>query len=150
MGEAVLTLTLLGKAGRAVQVEATFQVSRNTKNILSGGKLYKAGFLAVIKPGAESCLWHEQSETEIPLHLQGNTLYLKTVRGAGPRLESRDAGQIVAPVAGGDSAELWENAGDDDPIEDEVEPGEDLPDVRGAGYGVPLMPHPRSGRSRID
>ena len=139
MGEAVLTLTLLGKAGRAVQVEVTFQVSRNaTKNILSGGKLYKAGFLAVIKPGAESCLWHEHSETEIPLHLQGSTFYLKMVRGANPRLESRDAGQIVAQVAGGDSAELWENAGDDHPIEDQVEPGEDLPDVRGAGYGVPV------------
>ena len=112
-------------------------MSRNaTKNILSGGKLYKAGFLAVIKPDAPSLLWHERTATEIPLHLKGNTFYLQLAKEA----EHSSAGRarIVAPVAQESLRDQWENAGGDDPIEEASIEGEDLPDLRGEGFGAPV------------
>ena len=140
LGEATMILTLMGVNGQAVQVETIFQVSRNaTKNILSGGKLYKAGFLAVIKPGEKTFLWHEGSETEIPLHMRGNTFYLKLARKAEHGSTCGPQVRIVAPVAQESPQDQWENAGLEDHIEEASDEGIELPDLRGEGFGLPVM-----------
>ena len=77
LGEVKVKMSMVG-VGQNLEMTTIFQVSRNaTKNILSGGKLLRAGFQAQIDPHTKSNLWHKQSGTIIPLHMKGNSFYLK-------------------------------------------------------------------------
>ena len=76
-GERKVALTLVGK-GRDMVLDVVFQVSKNaTKNILSAGKLYRAGFVVTIGKDGASTLWHPRLDVHIPLFLYGNSFYLR-------------------------------------------------------------------------
>ena len=77
LGERKVIITLAGRKG-PVDLEVVFQVSRNAqKNILSSGKLFRAGFKTIMNPEGQSYLEHHCMEDQTPLYMHGNSFYLR-------------------------------------------------------------------------
>ena len=132
IGERKISVALEGNRGN-VTIDAVFQVSRNsTKNILSGGKLYKAGFEAKINPEGNSMLWHEKSKIAIPLYMYGNSFYVKVADARSkPMKSSTSKRAIIAPV----ELEGDQQMAAGDPIEDFSEEERKIPeDIREEVY----------------
>ena len=128
-GERKVALTLVGK-GRDMVLDVVFQVSKNaTKNILSAGKLYRAGFVVTIGKDGASTLWHPRLDVHIPLFLYGNSFYLRLKDSESKYRHSRTPDAMVAPVSDANSPEGWEHVGEDE-VEDEPNL-QDLPELRG-------------------
>ena len=128
-GERKVAMTFVGK-GRDMVLDVVFQVSKNaTKNILSAGKLYRAGFVVTIGKDGASTLWHPTLDVHIPLFLYGNSFYLRLKDSESKYRHSRTPDAMVAPVSDANSPEGWEHVGEEE-VEDEPNL-EDLPELRG-------------------
>ena len=113
-----------------IQMEVVFQVSKNaTKNILSGGKLFKAGFKSNLNPEGTSNLWHLESKQAIPLYMYGNSIYIKLKDAKTKPRTEKVPNIVVAPVVDDNTSKAWEEVGAEDPIEQFSD--EDLPGLQG-------------------
>ena len=123
LGEKKVVLSIEGYNNN-VQMQVIFQVSKNAKkNILSAGKLFKAGFQTGMDPQGRSFLYHQEAKEYIPLYMHGNSFYLRLMDVQGARIDQEVPRAIVAPVQ-----EDWEQMGLEHP---EEEPGNPLRDIRG-------------------
>ena len=137
IGEVKMKLQLQG-IQQTLEIEVVFQVSKNaTKNILSGGKLFKAGFQAQLSAERKSNVWHKSSGTIIPLYMKGNSFYLKVAMKQSMERERSSPTAIVAPIT---EEERWEQAGGEDVDDDPIEDWEGLPDARGGSLDDIIYP----------
>ena len=129
IGEKQLVLGIEGAKDK-VKMQVIFQVARNAKkNILSAGKLFRAGFKTGMDPQGRSYLYHRDAQEFMTLYMQGNSFYLRLVDVQGVPIGQRVPQAIVAPVeVGGEPQDDWEQMG----LEyAEEEPGHPLGDIRG-------------------
>ena len=125
--------------GKEITLEGVFQASKACiKLVVSAGKLLKAGFRSELLPGG-GFIWHPDGQ-RFPMYIKGNATYFEVrnvravpAKGSDPTSPSRT--MLAAPVeeqqpAGrGDDQEAWEQAGQDEPAEQE--PAEDLVQIGG-------------------
>ena len=106
LGEKKVVLSIEGY-NKNVQMQVIFQVSKNAKkNILSAGKLFKAGFQTGMDPQGRSFLYHQEAKEYMPLYMHGNSFYLRLMDVQGARIDQDVPRAIVAPVQ-----EDWEQVG---------------------------------------
>ena len=129
IGEKQLVLGIEGSNDK-VKMQVIFQVARNAKkNILSAGKLFRAGFKTGMDPQGRSYLYHRDAQEYMPLYMHGNSFYLRLVDVQGVPIGQKVPQAIVAPVeVGGEPHEDWEQMGLEHA---EEEPGHPLGDIRG-------------------
>eukprot|EP00435_Cladocopium_sp_Y103_P033607 s961_g8.t1 len=121
LGERKVIITLAGRKG-PVDIEVVFQVSRNSqKNILSSGKLFRAGFRTLMDCEGQSYLEHASVGDQIPLYMYGNSFYVRLMEVKTVPMVTRIPHAIVAPVSEEADAEAWENVGlDAEGAEEEI------------------------------
>ena len=121
LGERKVIITLAGRKG-PVDLEVIFQVSRNAqKNILSSGKLFRAGFKTIMNPEGQSYLEHYSMEDQIPLYMRGNSFYLRIMETRTvPMVTHTVRHASVAPMVEGEDAETRETVGLEDDVEEEI------------------------------
>ena len=120
-------------------MEGVFQASKAcVKLVVSAGKLLRAGFRSELLPGG-GFVWHPDGQ-RFPMYIKGNATYFEvrnvraiSAKGSDPTSPSRT--MLAAPVEEqqparrGDDQEAWEQAGQDEP--EEQEPAEDLVQIGG-------------------